>query len=70
MRKDLYEDNFCNIAVNTEENYACYADMTAATFIRFSVSVGEYIAKRMKQNIERGYYLIDALQTIRTGMEA
>ena len=61
MKITLYEDNYCCIAYDTQDNQCFYADLMR-TFIPMSYSVGKYIASRMKSNMKFAYTCLDKLE--------
>ena len=61
MKVTLYEDNYCCIEYDTQENQCFYADLMLS-FIPMSYSVGKYIASRMKSNMKFAYKCLDKLE--------
>ena len=61
MKITLYDDNYCCIAYDTQDNQCFYAD-EMRTFIPMSYSVGKYIANRMKSNMKFAYKCLDKLE--------
>ena len=61
MKETLYDDNYCFIEYDAQENKCFYADLMM-TFISMSLSVGRYIASRMKSNMKFAYKCLDKLE--------
>ena len=61
MKITLYEDNYCCIAYDTQDNQCFYSDLMMS-FIPMSYSVGKYIASRMKSNMRFAYKCLDRLE--------
>ena len=61
MKVTLYDDNYCRIDYDEQENKCFYADLMR-TFIPMSYSVGKYITSRMKTNIKFAYKCLDKLE--------
>ena len=61
MKITLYEDNYCYIAYDTQDNQCFYSDLMMS-FIPMSYSVGKYIASRMKSNMKFAYKCLDKLE--------
>ena len=61
MKITLYEDNYCCIAYDTQDNQCFYSDLMMS-FIPMSYSVGKYIANRMKSNMKFAYKCLDKLE--------
>lgn len=60
---DLYYDGFITLKENTEENYAIYADFYMG-FFQMSIPVARFIAKKLKENLKHGYFLLDCAKAI------
>ena len=61
MKVTLYDDNYCCIEYDTQDNQCFYAD-EMRTFIPMSYSVGKYIASRMESNMRFAYRCLDYLE--------
>ena len=61
MKVTLYDDNYCCIEYDTQDNRCFYYDLMMS-FIPMSYSVGKYIASRMKSNMKFAYKCLDKLE--------
>ena len=64
MKVTLYDDKYCCIKYDPQENQCFYfvkADLMLS-FIPMSYSVGKYIASRMKSNMKFAYKCLDKLE--------
>ena len=61
MKITLYDDNYCCIKYDTQDNQCFYSDLMMS-FIPMSYSVGKYIANRMKSNMKFAYKCLDKLE--------
>ena len=55
---DLYNDGWC-IIIEKNDGDCFYVDGTCSVYFEFSKIVALYIIKRLKENLEKGYNLID-----------
>lgn len=56
----LYYDGWLAIELDAEHNRAIIADI-ARNYAEVSIPVAKYIAKRLRENLKRGYRLIELL---------
>lgn len=56
---ELYNDGWCVIVERDDNGICFYADRSCTSYIELTKTVALHIIKKMKENQERGYGLID-----------
>lgn len=63
---ELYSDGWC-VIIEKDNGTCFFADASCTSYIEFSKAVAMHIIKRMKENQEHGYNLIDYIYRKRIG---
>lgn len=61
----LYYDGWLAIELDTEHNRAIIAD-SVRNYAEISIPVAKYVTERLRENLKRGYRLIDLVFKRRT----